>query len=129
LPGEEAAAQSLGGFGGTGNILGLEDYEEQAGKDLAAAQEKLAETPLPIEDVTSMAPKIPLAAPQVAPPKAKLPAQTLPKVQQLQQSYNQMLDQYLASQPISVPFIANIPQTDLEEMFSGQTPIYWQGQA
>lgn len=38
LPGEEAAAQSQKGFGGTGNILGLEDYEEVAGKDLAEAQ-------------------------------------------------------------------------------------------
>ncbi|NBX49891.1 hypothetical protein EBT25_08105, partial [bacterium] len=35
LPGEEAAAQSLGGFGGTGNILGVEDYEEVAGQALA----------------------------------------------------------------------------------------------
>jgi hypothetical protein len=125
LPGEEAAAQSLGGFGGTGNILGLEDYEERAGKDLAAAQEQLASSTVP--DITEATPKL---------PSIKSPSATKPPISNLinqaksaQQSYNQMLDQYLMSQPVSVPFIANIPQTDLEEMFSGQTPIYWQGQA
>lgn len=47
LPGEEAAAQSQGGFGGTGNILGLEDYEEVAGKALAEAQNQGAEIKFP----------------------------------------------------------------------------------
>jgi hypothetical protein len=125
LPGEEAASQSLGGFGGTGNILGLEDYEEQAGKDLAAAQEQLASsTGLDATETTPKLPSIKLPSNQ-----AKITKNLANQAQLAQQSYNQMLDQYLMSQPVSVPFLANIPQTDLEEMFSGQTPIYWQGQA
>lgn len=129
LPGEEAAAQSQGGFGGTGNILGLEDYEEVAGKDLAEAQ---AQAGGPDVYLGTQEP----AAPQIKLPSVKLPSAQdamkqamLGKAKAAQESYNQMLDQYLMSQPVSVPFIANIPQTDLEAMFSGQTPIYWQGQA
>jgi hypothetical protein len=129
LPGEEAAAQSQGGFGGTGNILGLEDYEEVAGKDLAEAQ---AQAGGPDVSLGTQEP----AAPQIKPPSIKLPSAQdvmkpaiLGQAKAAQESYNQMLDQYLMSQPVSVPFIANIPQTDLEAMFSGQTPIYWQGQA
>lgn len=129
LPGEEAAAQSQKGFGGTGNILGLEDYEEVAGKDLAEAQAQAG------------GPDVYLGTQEPAAPQLKLPSVKLPSAQDAmkqamlgqaktaQESYNQMLDQYLMSQPVSVPFIANIPQTDLEAMFSGQTPIYWQGQA
>lgn len=137
LPGEEAAAQSLGGFGGTGNILGVEDYEEVAGQALAEAQ---AQAGGPGVDVSppepaaaeTKSPSLNLLKPAVSSllkPGSKARQDIAKQAQNVQQSYNQMLDQYLASQPMSVPFIANIPTRDLEEMFSGQTPIYWQGQA
>lgn len=137
LPGEEAAAQSLGGFGGTGNILGVEDYEEVAGQALAEAQ---AQAGGPGVDVSppepaaaeTKSPSLNLLKPAVSSllkPGSKASQDIAKQAQNVQQSYNQMLDQYLASQPMSVPFIANIPTRDLEEMFSGQTPIYWQGQA
>jgi hypothetical protein len=137
LPGEEAAAQSLGGFGGTGNILGVEDYEEVAGQALAEAQ---AQAGGPGVDVSppepaaaeTKSPSLNLLKPAVSSllkPGSQARQDIAKQAQNVQQSYNQMLDQYLASQPMSVPFIANIPTRDLEEMFSGQTPIYWQGQA
>lgn len=137
LPGEEAAAQSLGGFGGTGNILGVEDYEEVAGQALAEAQ---AQAGGPGVDVSppepaaaeTKSPSLNLLKPAVSSllkPGSQARQDIAKQAQNVQQSYNQMLDQYLASQPMSVPFVANIPTRDLEEMFSGQTPIYWQGQA
>jgi hypothetical protein len=74
-------------------------------------------------------PAIKPTAPSLLQPGSQASQDIAKQAQNVQQSYNQMLDQYLASQPMSVPFIANIPTRDLEEMFSGQTPIYWQGQA
>ena len=137
LPGEEAAAQSQGGFGGTGNILGLEDYEEVAGKALAEAQAQAGGPDVYLGTQEPAAPDIKLpnlsivkpSIPSLLQPGSQTRQDIAKQAQSAQQSYNQMLDQYLASQPVSVPFIADMPTRDLEEMFSGQTPIYWQGQA
>jgi hypothetical protein len=130
LPGEEAAAQSQGGFGGTGNILGLEDYEEVAGKALAEAQAQAGGPDVYLG--TQEPPNLSIVKPSIPSllqPGSQTRQDIAKQAQSAQQSYNQMLDQYLASQPVSVPFIADMPTRDLEEMFSGQTPIYWQGQA